>query len=86
MSAPPHHRATTTPDTGGCPLLGIDVRRRSQPPGAPLITSVADTYDVALAAAQWTLTITLLTGAVTTPCSTPRLRSAPTSHDVASSP
>jgi predicted MFS family arabinose efflux permease len=35
--------------------------------GAPLITSVAETYDVSFAAAQWTLTITLLTGAVTTP-------------------
>ena len=32
--------------------------------GAPLITSVARTYQVSLAAAQWTLTITLLTGAV----------------------
>jgi predicted MFS family arabinose efflux permease len=35
--------------------------------GAPLITSVATQYDVSLAAAQWTLTVTLLTGAVTTP-------------------
>jgi predicted MFS family arabinose efflux permease len=35
--------------------------------GAPLITRVAATYDVSLAAAQWTLTITLLTGAVATP-------------------
>ena len=35
--------------------------------GAPLITSVAETYDVSLAAAQWTLTITLLAGAVATP-------------------
>jgi predicted MFS family arabinose efflux permease len=35
--------------------------------GAPLITSVAQTYDVALSSAQWTLTITLLTGAVATP-------------------
>jgi predicted MFS family arabinose efflux permease len=35
--------------------------------GAPLITSVATTYDVSLAAAQWTLTITLLAGAVATP-------------------
>lgn len=35
--------------------------------GAPLITSVARTYQVSLAAAQWTLTITLLTGAVAIP-------------------
>jgi predicted MFS family arabinose efflux permease len=35
--------------------------------GAPLITSVATTYRVSLAAAQWTLTITLLTGAVAIP-------------------
>jgi predicted MFS family arabinose efflux permease len=35
--------------------------------GAPLITSVATTLHVSLASAQWTLTITLLTGAVATP-------------------
>jgi len=35
--------------------------------GAPLITSVATTFRVSLASAQWTLTITLLTGAVTAP-------------------
>ncbi|RVW09114.1 MFS transporter [Prescottella agglutinans] len=35
--------------------------------GAPLITAVAADYDVSLAAAQWTLTIALLSGAVTTP-------------------
>jgi len=35
--------------------------------GAPLITSVATTFGVSLAAAQWTLTITLLSGAVATP-------------------
>src|SRR5437899_2606708 len=35
--------------------------------GAPLITSVATTFDVSLASAQWTLTITLLTGAIATP-------------------
>lgn len=35
--------------------------------GAPLITSVATTFDVSLASAQWTLTITLLSGAVATP-------------------
>jgi hypothetical protein len=35
--------------------------------GAPLITSVAATYGVGLAAAQWTLTITLLSGAIATP-------------------
>jgi len=35
--------------------------------GAPLITSVAAEYDVSLAAAQWTLTVSLLTGAVATP-------------------
>jgi predicted MFS family arabinose efflux permease len=35
--------------------------------GAPLITAVAQHYDVSLAAAQWTLTITLLSGAVATP-------------------
>ncbi|MEU4290287.1 MFS transporter [Kribbella sp. NPDC026596] len=35
--------------------------------GAPLITAVAEHYDVSLAAAQWTLTIALLSGAVTTP-------------------
>lgn len=35
--------------------------------GAPLITSVATTLDVSLAGAQWTLTITLLAGAVATP-------------------
>ncbi|MGW5191355.1 MFS transporter [Kribbella sp. NPDC004138] len=35
--------------------------------GAPLITAVAEQYDVSLAAAQWTLTIALLAGAVATP-------------------
>jgi predicted MFS family arabinose efflux permease len=35
--------------------------------GAPLITAVAQHYDVSLAAAQWTLTIALLSGAVATP-------------------
>lgn len=35
--------------------------------GSPLITSVAITLHVSLAAAQWTLTIALLTGAVATP-------------------
>jgi MFS family permease len=35
--------------------------------GAPLITAVAEHYGVSLAAAQWTLTIALLTGAVATP-------------------
>jgi hypothetical protein len=37
--------------------------------GAPLITSVATEYHVSLAAAQWMLTVSLLTGAVTTPWS-----------------
>lgn len=35
--------------------------------GAPLITAVAQHYRVSLAASQWTLTITLLSGAVATP-------------------
>ena len=35
--------------------------------GAPMITAVAECYGVSLAAAQWTLTITLLAGAVATP-------------------
>lgn len=35
--------------------------------GAPLITSVATTLQVSLASAQWTLTITLLAGAIATP-------------------
>ena len=35
--------------------------------GAPLITRVAASYHVSLAAAQWTLTVTLLSGAVATP-------------------
>ena len=35
--------------------------------GAPLITSVATTLHVSLASAQWTLTISLLSGAVSTP-------------------
>ena len=35
--------------------------------GAPLITSVATTFDVSLSSAQWTLTVALLTGAVATP-------------------
>jgi len=35
--------------------------------GAPLITAVALDYGVSLTAAQWTLTITLLVGAVVTP-------------------
>jgi predicted MFS family arabinose efflux permease len=35
--------------------------------GAPLITSVATTFRVSLDSAQWTLTITLLSGAVATP-------------------
>ena len=35
--------------------------------GAPLITSVATTFHVSLASAQWTLTITLLSGAIANP-------------------
>lgn len=35
--------------------------------GAPLITSVATTFGVPLASAQWTLTIPLLSGAIATP-------------------
>ena len=35
--------------------------------GAPLITGVATEYRVALAGAQWTLTLPLLTGAIATP-------------------
>jgi predicted MFS family arabinose efflux permease len=35
--------------------------------GAPLITAVAERYHVSLAAAQWTLTIALLSGAIATP-------------------
>ncbi len=35
--------------------------------GAPLITSVATTFGVSLASAQWTLTITLLSGVIATP-------------------
>ena len=35
--------------------------------GAPLITSVATTFHVSLDSAQWTLTITLLSGALATP-------------------
>jgi predicted MFS family arabinose efflux permease len=35
--------------------------------GSPLITRVATDLDVSLAAAQWTLTVTLLSGAVATP-------------------
>ena len=35
--------------------------------GAPLITAVAEHYNVSLAAAQWTLTIAMLAGAVATP-------------------
>ena len=35
--------------------------------GAPLITSVATSLHVSLASAQWTLTITLLAGAIATP-------------------
>jgi MFS family permease len=35
--------------------------------GAPLITSVATTFDVSLDSAQWTLTAPLLSGAVATP-------------------
>jgi predicted MFS family arabinose efflux permease len=35
--------------------------------GAPLITAVAGRYRVSLAAAQWTLTIALLSGAIATP-------------------
>lgn len=35
--------------------------------GAPLITAVAQNYQVSLTAAQWTLTITLFSGAVATP-------------------
>jgi predicted MFS family arabinose efflux permease len=35
--------------------------------GAPLITAVAQAYDVSLAASQWSLTIALLAGAVATP-------------------
>lgn len=35
--------------------------------GAPLITSVAASFHVSLASAQWTLTITLFSGAIATP-------------------
>lgn len=35
--------------------------------GTPLITMVATSYDVPLSTAQWTLTIALLSGAITTP-------------------
>jgi MFS family permease len=35
--------------------------------GTPLITSVANTFHVSLASAQWTLTIALLSGAIATP-------------------
>lgn len=35
--------------------------------GAPLITTVATSYHVSLSAAQWTLTVSLLSGAVATP-------------------
>ncbi|WP_280482511.1 MFS transporter [Nocardia cyriacigeorgica] len=35
--------------------------------GAPLITSVASTFDISLGSAQWTLTVTLLSGAVAAP-------------------
>jgi MFS family permease len=35
--------------------------------GVPLIPTIAEVYDVSAAAAQWTLTITLLVAAVTTP-------------------
>jgi predicted MFS family arabinose efflux permease len=35
--------------------------------GAPLVTSVATTFHVSLASAQWTLTITLFGGAIATP-------------------
>jgi predicted MFS family arabinose efflux permease len=35
--------------------------------GAPLVTSVATTFHVSLASAQWTLTITLVGGAIATP-------------------
>jgi hypothetical protein len=35
--------------------------------GAPLITPVATGMDVSLAAAQWTLTVTLFTGAIAGP-------------------
>ena len=35
--------------------------------GAPMVPTVADEYDISLAAAQWSLTITLLAGAITAP-------------------
>jgi predicted MFS family arabinose efflux permease len=35
--------------------------------GAPLVTSVATTFHVSLASAQWTLSITLFGGAIATP-------------------
>ena len=35
--------------------------------GAPLVPTIADDYDVSLGTAQWSLTIALLVGAVTTP-------------------
>lgn len=35
--------------------------------GAPLIPSIAAAYEISVGAAQWSLTITLLSGAVTTP-------------------
>jgi predicted MFS family arabinose efflux permease len=49
--------------------------------GAPLITAVADHYRVSLAAAQWTLTIALLSGAVATPLLS-RLGSGPRRREV----
>ncbi len=49
--------------------------------GAPLITAVAEAYDVSLAASQWTLTIALLAGAVVTPV-LGRLGSGPRRREV----
>jgi len=49
--------------------------------GTPLITAVAEHYRVSLAAAQWTLTIALFSGAVTTPL-VGRLGSGPRRREV----
>ena len=59
-------RTPTTPLPRALLLIGV-VMAVVGSVGGPLITSVATTLHVSLAAAQWTLTVSLLTGAVSTP-------------------
>jgi len=64
--SPPSNRAESRRLIGSLLFIALVVATVGSL-GAPLITSVATTFHVSLASAQWTLTITLLSGAIATP-------------------